>query len=207
MTELPAIHFVHGPQAGRLLGWCRRLGVTFAGPAAGEPDAEAAEPGAGRRPQHPVDRGARARLKRCALPGDAFLEPAFQSFLDAVLPDEAELRAVLDDQRTIAGLARVAILIPHVRTVDRRQRLSEQLAHAVPLAAAESGLRTPLRLNALIRQPDPDEAVRNWRRLLPLFEGVNACDLAQLAFDWSEKRRREFAFHYFAAASRANRAA
>jgi CRISPR type I-E-associated protein CasB/Cse2 len=136
------------------------------------------------------------------MPGDALLEPAFQDLIARLLPDKAERADVLRDRRLIAGLARVAVLLPHVRRIDQRKRLSAQLAEAMPLQRSPSGLRSPLRVQGLIREDDPDEAVARWRRLLPLIpSGVNVCDLARLVLHWSDEGRRNFAFHYFSAAS------
>lgn len=192
MSESPPISFTGGEDGGRLLGWCRHLGLHFV-----ESDGEEDE-----EDRRYIDRGARARLKRCRMPGDALLEPAFQDLLARLLPDKAERADAVRDRRLIAGLARVAVLLPHMRKVDQRKRLSVQLAEALPLLRSPSGLRSPLRVQGLIREDDPDEAVARWRRLLPLLSsGVNACDLARLVLHWSDEGRRDFAFHYFSTAS------
>lgn len=169
-----SISFVRSPHDDRLLRWCRRIGIEMT---ASVRDSYA-------------DRGARARLKRCSAPGDALLEPAFHDFIAVIVPSLDDRATAIHDQRRIAGLARVAILIPHVRKVDMSRRLATQLAQNVK----------PLRLRAVIRESDPDEALGRWRRLLPLLgAGVHVNELADLVMHWTESKRRTLAFNYFSA--------
>lgn len=148
----------------RLLRWCYGLGIEVRGSVVDDDSG-----GAGKH----FDRAARAKLRRCRKPGDALLEPAFTGFLNAVFPDR--FSDIVANRQTVAGLARVAILLPHIKRVDTRRKLSAQLISSDPKKTPERPVVSELRVRVLVQEADPDEAVLRWRRLLPLLgAGVNA---------------------------------
>lgn len=170
----------------RLLAWCLSLGIEV-------------DDGGG---SGLADRAARARLRRCHKPGDALFEAAFSRFLGDVFPNR--FGDILEDKRTVAGLARVAILLPHVKKIGTKRPLAAQLVTDDLSKKIEKPLVSEFRVRALVQEADADEAVARWRRVLPLMRGgVNAPQLADLIFHWSENSRRELAFNYFTTLARA----
>lgn len=125
----------------RLLRWCYGLGIEVRGSVVDDDSG-----GAGKH----FDRAARAKLRRCRKPGDALLEPAFTGFLNAVFPDR--FSDIVANRQTVAGLARVAILLPHIKRVDTRRKLSAQLISSDPKKTPERPVVSELRVRVLVQE-------------------------------------------------------
>ncbi len=141
----------------------------------------------------------RARLKRCATPGDALFLPGFGTLLQALYTDDAERAAALAEPAIVAGLARFAILAARVDQDKANPRAT--LARQMVGRDIEAPIVSELRARALLTSVDPDEALTRWQRLIPLFadQGVNLPQLAQAVVWWNEETRRQLSFAYFAA--------
>jgi len=186
------------PDAGqRLLAWHDWLTATTAEQGRGE--------GLGPR------RALRARLKRCRTPGEALFLPGFARVFDFVYDNRPDARErALADERTVAGLARVAILAAGIdREAPRRNRDRSLAWHMLgPDArvadnAVDNADVSQLRARRLVATTDPDAALGVWQRLLPVFQhnGVNLPQLAQAVCHWNDETRRALSFAYFAVAA------
>jgi CRISPR system Cascade subunit CasB len=128
------------------------------------------------------DRGALARLRRCATAADAAMEPA-----------------TLDLARQVGagwlGLGRVAVaaaVLAHVREDVRGASAARQLGPG-PTGTAMSWLR----FRRLLQAGTEDELVTAFRRAVALAGGrMNVPDLAGSLLNWNDERRRRWVMEY-----------
>jgi CRISPR type I-E-associated protein CasB/Cse2 len=157
----------------------------------------------------------RAQLKRCRAPGDAVMLPGFIRIFEDIYPsaNTAICDAALQDEKIVAGLARVAIVAAALddETVQngKEQGLARQMLG--PSAHIDRDTRkladadvSELRARALLKTTDPDTAMQRWQRTLPIFahNRVNLPQLAQAVFHWDDDTRRRLSFAYFTLAAR-----
>ena len=133
-------------------------------------------------------KGDRATLRRALTAGDAVFVPAFHRLRTELL----KAGYLPSAER----LARVALVLAHVRDDAPSRPTARQMA------APKDGASTPavshLRFRRLVEEEDADEAVSKLRRLLPQLGGsANICDLADAAYWWNARTRRQWAFTYF----------
>ena len=172
--------------AAPLVNWHRRL--TARGDASGD------------KRDRGANKALRARLKRCAAPGEVLFLPGFQTLFHALYPDPAMRAAAVADRRIVAGLARFAILAARVDQdkADTGATLGRQMVGR----DIETPVVSELRARTLLMTADADEALTRWQRLIPLFasQGVNLPQLARAVMRWHEEdTRRQLSFAYFAA--------
>ena len=128
------------------------------------------------------DRGALARLRRCATAADAAMEPA-----------------TLDLARQLgtdwSGLGRVAVaaaVLAHVREDVRDASAARQLGPS-PAGTAMSWLR----FRRLLQAGTEDELVTAFRRAVALAGGrMNVPDLGSSLLNWTDGRRRRWVMDY-----------
>ena len=143
--------------------------------------------------RHPGDRAALARLRRCATPMEAAMEPATIDLfrLLGFPPTDTNLRRV----------AALAAVLAHVR-----ESTKETLARALgpPQGGkAEEALLKPLRFKRLMGARGPDEILTGFRRAVQLLGGkAKVNDLATLILVWDQdncgdRARVRFAFDYY----------
>lgn len=153
------------------------------------PKGEAAPPTPGLR----KDNAARPAMRRCRTVGDALLTPAFAQFVRYLLPDEAERRAYVTDERNLASLARAAVAVGQVKEADLTQSFPEQMA-----TDAGSGRPRVSRVVAhgLLNTEDPDEALRHAVQIIgTLGDRANVVDLAYGMMLWP-RTRGDWAYRY-----------
>lgn len=143
--------------------------------------------------QHAGDRGALARLRRCAAVAEAMQEPAtFELFQRCGAEKPHDLPTV--------GLA--AAVLAHVREDRTELRVARQVGPESP-EKPETALLKPLRFRRLLEAATEDECLVAFRRLVALAGGsVNLRDLSQSLFDWPDPRRsvetrRRWIFDYW----------
>ncbi len=132
------------------------------------------------------DRGSRAQLRRCKTPEEVVMVSAFHRLCRRIRPlmkkehDGWEMR-----------MAAIVGLLAHVRKLDFRKTLAEQMAAGDSPAVSELRFRRLLQhdrrglFNALIRV------------LGMLDKTANLFDLAQSVYYWGDGERKRWAFDYF----------
>jgi len=145
------------------------------------------------KPGLPKDNAARPAMRRCRTVGDALLTPAFAQFVRYLLPDEAERRAYVTNERNLASLARAAVAVGQVDKADLTQSFPEQMA-----TDAGSGRPRVSRVVAhgLLNTEDPDEALRHAVQIIgTLGDRANVVDLAYGMMLWP-RTRGDWAYRY-----------
>ena len=133
------------------------------------------------------DRAVLARLRRAATPLAAAEEAAT---IDLA-------RRLGGGLRTLDDVAVCAAVLAHVRRDDggpvaRRVGPDPRDLNRRPLVSA-------LRFRRLIQADSPEDKLVQFRRLLALADHTaDVADLARALLDWSEWRRREWIFRYYA---------
>ena len=135
------------------------------------------------------DRGALARLRRCATVAEAMQEEATIGLFRRV-----GARGPAD----LSLVALAASVLSHVR-----KDLPGTVARAVgPTSPEKSDTATlkPMRFRRLLEADGPDERLTAFRRLVALAGGkLPVGDLAEALLDWSEHRRRRWIYDYWSA--------
>ncbi len=133
------------------------------------------------------DRAALARLRRAATPLEAAEE---QETIDLARRLGAGLRT-LDD------VAVCAAVLAHVRQ-DEGGPIARRIGPD-PRYQKRRPLVSPLRFRRLIQADTPEDRLIQFRRLLSLADRTaDVADLAKALLNWSEWRRREWIFRYYA---------
>jgi CRISPR system Cascade subunit CasB len=140
------------------------------------------------------DRGERARLRRAKNSEETAYQPSFHRLL-------AQLRGrgyPLDANHAEA-LAAVAGLAAHVRNHDGGGSFARQLA--TPKTPGGSARISGLRFRRLLAATDRREAQILLIRAVCLLDGsVNLVSLANAAFWWNERTKKDWAYEYYATA-------
>ncbi|MGE4297274.1 MAG: type I-E CRISPR-associated protein Cse2/CasB [Desulfovibrionaceae bacterium] len=140
-------------------------------------------------------RGDRAELRRAATPADVILCEGFYHLLNDLRDDYAI------SPRSLPKLALVAGVTAHVRTEDARP-FAKQLAS--PKDGGSSAAMSGLRFRRLLQTDaaDPDALFVALVRAVRLAGNrANLASLANAAYWWNEKLRRDWAVDYYATAS------
>jgi CRISPR system Cascade subunit CasB len=151
-------------------------------------------------PNPQADRGALARLRRAASPAD-------------ILDEEAvfDLHRRLGFGRrsaaeTLPQVAVVGAVLAHVREHDRERPPARAVGRqSLGDAGLETAAMSPLRMRRLLQAREPDDVLRQMRRLVDLADRrVDVGALAELILDWlnperGDRARSLFAYDYYAA--------
>ena len=120
---------------------------------------------------------------------DAMLcsEP-FALFIERVLPNEGDRVRILANEGKLAGLARAAVALTAVKTIDLRASFGSQMA-------ADKGNGQPMASRDVARgvfeTDDPDEVLPRVLAVVDLLDGrVNAVDLARGLYGWPSARKK-----------------
>ena len=137
--------------------------------------------------RRPGNRAALARLRRAASP----LEAADQE-------ETIDLVCRLGgDPQTLAPIAVCAAVLAHVRTED-----TVPVARRIGRPRGDPDQRplvSPLRFRRFIQADTPEDMLIQFRRLVALADRTaNVTDLAAALLDWSEERKRDWIFRYYA---------
>ena len=123
------------------------------------------------------DRGALARLRRCATVMQAASEPATLALCRKLAAGEA-------------GLDRVALLAAVLAHV-REERFDLTVARQIGVQQDNTAAMSDLRFRRLLQADTPDERLIGFRRLVALAgRKLNVADLAAGLWHWSEERER-----------------
>lgn len=133
--------------------------------------------------KHAGNRGALARLRRCANVTEALLEPEVQTLAQ-------QCGAKYDNQ--LASLALAAVVLAHVKQdTPTAGKVARQIGPVVKKGSAEQDLEvekalcSPLRFRKLVSAESYDECLRSFRRLVTLAGGqLNVRDLAEALLVW-----------------------
>jgi CRISPR system Cascade subunit CasB len=142
---------------------------------------------------HPGDRGALARLRRCASVAEAMQQP-----------DTIDLfrRCRATHEQDLIGVALAAAVLAHVRQDRPGPPVARQVGPENP-EKPETALLKPLRFRRLLEASEPDDCLAAFRRLVALAGGeVNLRDLTRALFDWpnrhqAEETKRRWIFAYW----------
>lgn len=133
----------------------------------------------------PGDRGALARLRRCATVMEAASEPATIGLCRRLGGNEGDLDRV----------ALIAAVLAHVRADIPGPRVARQIGRQRDGSAVMSDLR----FRRLLQAETEDERLAAFRRLVAIADRtLNVSDLAGSLWNWSDERRRRawiYAYH------------
>ncbi len=136
------------------------------------------------------DKGARAQLRRCKTPEEVVMVPAFHRLCRRVRPLMKGEREGWEMR-----MAAIAGLLAHVRKLDPRKTLAEQMAEKKP--GTDSPTVSELRFRRLL-QRDRRELYGTLIRMFGLLnKKANLFDLARSVYYWDDKERKRWAFAYF----------
>lgn len=129
------------------------------------------------------DRGALARLRRCATVAEAMREPAtFDLFR----------RCGGSGHRDLPSAALAAAVLAHVRDDDREHAYVARRIGPDDPDKPETALLKPLRFRRLMEASTEDERLTAFRRLVALATGkLNVRGLAEALLFWTDERRGE----------------
>lgn len=139
-------------------------------------------------------RGDRAELRRVEEPLQAMFVPAFHDL-------RYELQIPSDDPDALARLARVALVVVHVREHVAGAPVAAQLGRS----RGEGGppVFSESRMRRLLTTANPDDAAAQLRRAVQqLGESCNLLDLADATWWWSARTRQQWAIQYYEALGR-----
>ncbi len=156
-------------------------------------------PTVGRNPF--TDRGALARLRRAATPLDVLDEAAVFALHRSLGYGQGRAG------ETLLPVATAAAVLAHVRSHDPAAKPARAVGRA-SLAdhAYETAALSPQRLKRLLQAREPDDLLRQMRRLVALAPGhLDVGALAVLVLDWNDegrgpRLRSRFAYDYHAGA-------
>lgn len=135
------------------------------------------------------NKGDRAELRRCRSATDVVFTQAFFRFLREINSKE---------RKNIDQLALIAGVLAHVKTNDSSKRIAEQMA--TPKSGSNARV-SGLRFRRLLKIDNRDELYPALVRLIHLLDGTaNIFSLAESAFYWSEKTRKDWAYDYYTTA-------
>ena len=143
--------------------------------------------------KRPGDRGALARLRRCASVAEAMQQPETIDLFR---------RCRATHEKDLVGVALAAAVLAHVRQDRPGPPVARQVGPDNP-EKLESALLKPLRFRRLLEASEPDECLAAFRRLVALAGGeVNLRDLTRALFDWpnpyqAEETKRRWIFAYW----------
>lgn len=145
----------------------------------------------------PGDRGALARLRRCATVAEAMQEPATIALFRRVRASGAT---------DLEVVALTAAVLAHVR--DDVPGTVARLIGPDRLEEPETATLKPLRFRRLIEADESYERLIAFRRLVALSGGtLPVSDLAKALLDWSQNRRRRWIYDYWNAGAPTDQAA
>lgn len=166
------------------------------------PDQRPEDETAEKETKRKTDRAVFARLRRCATPSEALLEPAA---IDLAI--RLGLRADADRRFDRAeAVGTVAAALAHVRTHDTEQSFAERLGEKV---SGDQRLLSPLRFQRLIQaEPGPRQLDAMRRAIAQAKRRANVGQLGADLFDWSDlfrgdRIRTRWTFHYHGAGAAA----
>lgn len=135
-------------------------------------------------PHHDGDRGARARLRRCATVAEAMAEPATLALFR---------RCSGEHERDLIAVALAAAVLAQVKE-DRGDMSVARLVGPESPDKPETALLKPLRFRRLLEAATPDECLIAFRRLVAIADGrLGVEDLARGLFRWTDPHRAEAA--------------
>jgi len=139
-------------------------------------------------PEQKGDRGALARLRRCASVAEAMQERAtVQLFQRVRATGPADLTPV----------ALTAAVLAHVREDLPNVTVARAVGPPSP-EKPEDALLKPMRFRRLLEADGCDERLTAFRRLVALAGGkLPVADLAAALLDWNEERRRRWIYDYW----------
>jgi CRISPR system Cascade subunit CasB len=146
-------------------------------------------------PEQKGDRGALARLRRCASVTDAMQEPVTIRLFQRV-------RATGPDD--LASVALTAAVLAHVREDLPSATVARTVGPPSP-EKPEDALLKPMRFRRLLEADGWNERLTGFRRLVALAGGkLPVADLAAALLDWNEERRRRWIYDYWNAGQQAD---
>lgn len=132
------------------------------------------------------NKGDRAELRRCRSATDVAFTQAFYRFLRAI---DRKDRSNIDQLALIAGV------LAHVEKNDPSNRIAEQMATQ---KSGSNARVSGLRFRRLLKIDDREELYQALVRLIHLLNGTaNIFSLAESAFYWSERTRKDWAYDYY----------
>jgi CRISPR system Cascade subunit CasB len=135
------------------------------------------------------DRGARAELRRAKTPTEVILTPAYQ---------DLRYRLMVTDWRNDTALAVVAAVLAQVESHDGKVLFAAQLA-TPPKKGGDKARVSGLRFRRLLQHRTAEELMGPLIRTVRLLEKrANVTDLAESIHWWGDRKRREWAFAYYA---------
>jgi len=140
------------------------------------------------------DRGARADLRRAASPSEVAFCPSFHRLLAQLRGKGYPL-----GREAAAALATVAGVVAHVKSNDGGVTIARQMA--TPKSAGGGARLSGLRFRRLLAVSGRDELFPLMIRVVRLLGGtVDLISLANAAFWWNVKTKKDWAYDYYATA-------
>jgi CRISPR system Cascade subunit CasB len=134
------------------------------------------------------NRGDRAELRRCGTLAEVVFTPSYHRLRQTV----CRHGAVYDE-----GLALVAGLAAKVKSITLDSTVAEQMA----IGKGESARVSGLRFRRLLKVKGQEELFTAFGRVIALLGGaVNLQSLAQSAYFWNDRTRKQWAFDYYSKA-------
>ena len=139
-------------------------------------------------------RGERADLRRAASATEAAFCPSFHRLLHQLRSRGYALEDI--GANAVAAIAGLAV---HVKSHNGASTLAQQMAS--PRRQGGSARVGGLRFRKLLVIPDRDELYLQLVRVIRLLDGnVNLVSLANAAFWWNERIKKNWAYEYYATA-------
>ncbi len=139
------------------------------------------------------DRATLAQLRRCHVWTDAIMHPAGIDLVRRLAGAQAR------DGTQVMQAAILAIVLAHVREDAPGKRIARAIGRS-GLNDEESALVSEARFRRLMLSRTPEELLGQMTRLARLMKGaVNVNDMSESIFFWSDRKRRDWAFDYYAA--------
>ena len=140
------------------------------------------------------DRGERANLRRAASPSEVAFGPALHRLLGRL----SGKGYPVGTDGTVA-VAAVAGLAAHVKSHIGGASIAQQMA--TPKSPGAGARVSGLRFRRLLAVSDRDELYPLLLRVVRLLDGhVNLVSLANAAFWWNDRTKRDWAYDYYATA-------
>ncbi|UFN49150.1 type I-E CRISPR-associated protein Cse2/CasB [Roseomonas sp. OT10] len=147
-------------------------------------------------PHRAGDRGALARLRRCASVAEAMNEPA---------TIDLARRCGVRHPDALVEVALAAAVLAHLREDRQGMTVARQVGPQNGPEALDTALMKPLRFQRMMTAVTPDERLAAMRRLVALAGGaLNLRDLAGALLYWTEERRRHWTYDYWGVGQPAN---
>jgi CRISPR system Cascade subunit CasB len=138
------------------------------------------------------DRGERANLRRAAAPSEVAFISSFHQLLGRLRAQGYPL-----GRNAMVWLAAVAGLSAHVKSHIGGVSIARQMA--MPKLPGGNARVSELRFRRLLAVADRDELYPLLLRVVRLLDGhVNLVSLANAAFWWNDRTKREWAYDYYA---------